>query len=271
MQNGLKNKIFINSLPKSGTNLVSKFFELTGYEYKNVGVAATLVLGKYPLIRQILRGALFSKNPVIIGQDLPVAIRSNWLDKKLNSLENGEFITGHANYTDHLHQLLMKNAIKSIQVIRDPRDVLLSYIHYVGTTKTHFMYDSYHKLDFNERLLFTINGGVSNNLHIESFNTMLHSLHGWFDKQDVFIIRFEDIIGDKGGGSIEKQYKLFEELESFLDEKIDKEYIIEKLFGGTHTFRKGMIGSWKEEFDDKQKSIIHHSIGEIIKLWGYHS
>ena len=47
--------------------------------------------------------------------------------------------------------------------------------------------------------------------------------------------------------------------------------VIEDLFGGTSTFRKGQIGAWKTELNDVQKEDIHASTGDIIYQLGYES
>ena len=263
-------KLFINSLPKSGTNLVAKLAELLGYKYNKVGIAATLLLGKYFFIRQLIRGDIFDRNPIIIGLDLPVAVSEKWIKKKFNNLPNKEFISGHANYSDHLYYILQQEKIKTIQVIRDPRDVLLSYVHYVAKTPSHFIYEFYQAKSFDERLKFTLEGGMANDLYMESFREMLKKVDGWFNKDKVMIVKFEDIIGKNGGGSEKKQADAIGQIIEFLNVKNDDiKSVSNQLFGGTHTFRKGQIGSWKDELTDEQIKLVRKHLDDIVVTWGY--
>jgi len=263
-------KVFINSLPKSGTNLVAKLTELVGYNYNKVGIAATLLLGKYFLLRQILRGDICDRNPIIIGLDLPIAVSSKWIKKKFSNLPSGEFISGHANYSDHLYYILQEKNIKTIQVIRDPRDVLLSYVHYVAKTPSHFIYDFYKNKSFDERLKFTLEGGKAGDLYVESFSEMLNKVDGWFNKNNVLIVKFEDIIGENGGGSREIQIKTIDEIIDFLSIKNSSSVTAaDQLFGGTHTFRKGQIGSWKDELTQEQILFVAKHLNVHTEKWGY--
>ena len=52
-------RIFVNSLPKAGTNLVARAFDLAGVSYDRLGIAGTLVLGNRYLLRQLLRRSFF--------------------------------------------------------------------------------------------------------------------------------------------------------------------------------------------------------------------
>jgi len=263
-------KVFVNSLPKAGTNLLAKLIELIGYKYDNLGIASTLLLGKYYFLRKIIRGTIFHKNPIIVGLDLPIGINPKWLNKKLERVEIGEYITGHTNYSDHLYYLLSKNDFKIILVIRDPRDVLVSYAYYVAKTKTHFIYDFYSKLKHEDRLMFTITGGKANDLYIESFGTMLRKLNGWFTKNNVLIVKFENLIGPKGGGNREQQLTTIRIITDFLAVRtVDYERIANNLFGGTHTFRKGKIGSWRKELMKTHIDKLKEELGDLLNAWGY--
>jgi len=263
-------KVFLNSLPKAGTNLVSKLLNLIGYTYRPPGIAATLLLGKFSFLRQLIRGAKFEKNPVIIGLDLPVAISHNWLEGKFSVLKTKEYMTGHANYSDHLYFLLHKYNIKVIQVIRDPRDVLISYVHYVARTPSHFIYSFYKNLSFEDRIRFTLEGGKAGDLYVESFPQMLKKVEEWVRKENIMVVKFEDLIGEKGGGSRLIQVRTIKDICTFLGVmNVDYEKVVDNLFGGTHTFRKGKIGSWKEELSEELKTLIEEKIGDIVKRWGY--
>jgi hypothetical protein len=266
------NKILVNSLAKSGTNLVQKLIEMLGYEYAKLGISSTLIIGKYYLIRQLIRGAKLSKNPIIIGPDLLVAISPRWLERRLSRLQEGQYITGHANYTDHLYELIQKHKIKTVQVIRDPRDVLVSGAHYVASAEDHFAHGFYKSLPWEKRVMFAITGGKTDKFHLESFAAMLNGVKGWLKKEDVLTVKFENVIGPEGGGDRRLQSEEIMKIANFIGVGIEEEranQIADSLFGGTKTFRKGTIGSWRDELSQMHIDKLKETTGDTIESWGY--
>lgn len=76
-------RIFVNSLPKAGTNLVSRAFDLAGIPYGKVGIAGTLLLGNHYLVRQVLRRSFFGRAPLMLGLEVQMPVRRAWLDRRL--------------------------------------------------------------------------------------------------------------------------------------------------------------------------------------------
>ncbi len=263
----------VNSIPKSGTNLLQKLLELLGYKYDKLGLAESLIMGKWYLIRQIIRGAIFDKNPVYIGFYAPVAISSNWLIRRLNRVKEGRYISGHVNYTERINHIFRQCNVKVIFIIRDPRDILVSHTHFLAKKRDFFLYPLFSKHSFEERILITLKGGHYRevNIYLNSFRAVLENALHWFSCDNCLVVKFEDLVGDKGGGDKNKQLRAIENIIKFLNINIDFniEEIAEKLYGGTHTFRKGKIGSWKEELSDKLVKEVHKNIGDLITKLGY--
>ncbi len=68
------------------------------------------------------------------------------------------------------------------------------------------------------------------------------------------------------------QLKCISDLMAFLGEDVNEGeivFIASNLFGGTGTFRKGMIGSWKGVFDDEVDSIFYQNAAQHLIDWGY--
>lgn len=268
---------FANALPKSGTNLLQRLLELLGYRYANLGIASSLILGKYYPLRQILRGAHFDRNPITIGFEAPVAINSKWLNRKLENIEPGAYISGHANYTERFHQILLRNKVKTIVIIRDPRAVLVSGAHYFGNKKDYYLYPVFKNQPFETRIEHMLKGGYYKNLkfNLDSFPECLRKVDAWIGKEEVLIVRFEDLVGEKGGGEQSAQIKSIQAVETFLElpprNKQELSFITQNLFGGTHTFRKGRIDSWRDELTPALLKKIDSSLGPFIEKWGYAS
>jgi hypothetical protein len=73
----------------------------------------------------------------------------------------------------------------------------------------------------------------------------------WFKAKNFMVVRFEDLVGEKGGGSAQKQLETVMKIGQHINSPLTPEKaldIIRKLFGGTWTFREGQIGGWKKYF-----------------------
>ena len=86
-------------------------------------------------------------------------------------------------------------------------------------------------------------------------------------------VLFEDLVGEKGGGSKESQLEVIKAIVKHLDisltEKEIQENVIDKLFGGTGTFREGKIGAWKNYFTPEHKKLFKLYGGEMLIKLGY--
>lgn len=266
---------FANALPKSGTNLAQKLLELMGFQYDQLGIASSLILGSNYMARQLTRGALFDKNPIQIGFEAPVSISSRWLSTRLSKVAPNGYISGHANYSERLHQILLENKVKTIHILRDPRDVLVSSAHFFAKKKDYYLYPLFSKLAFEERIKGSLEGGLfpEIGLRLESFHSCLEKVAAWQDKQDVLFIKFEDLIGEQGGGSKKNQLETIQNVANFIGFDASQEktlhVIAEQLFGGTHTFRKGVIGSWKDELSQEMANKIESNLSDFLNLWDY--
>jgi hypothetical protein len=262
-------RIFLNSLPKAGTNLVSRAFDLTGIPYGQLGIASTLLLGNQYFIRQLLRRSYFERDPVTIGLEVQVPVRRVWLNHRLNRVPDGGYVTGHANWSMGLETLLVAHGYRTALVIRDPRDVLLSHGHYVASSKKHFLHATYSRLNLVDRTMLTLEGGRIDGLDVAPFTTMLERIDRWIGRPGVNVIRFEDTIGPAGGGSVERQKEVFETLSHLSGRNFDPSQITEKLYGQSHTFRKGRIGSAAEELEPNTLKKVDTILAPIRRKWGY--
>ena len=269
-------KVLVNALPKSGTNLLQKLMELLDLKYDKLGIASSLILGNYHFIRQLLRGGLFEKNPIIIGFESPIGVSSKWLNSRLKKIKNGYYISGHVNYSDRFFRILQKNEIKTIHIIRDPRSVLISYANYFSNKKGYYLYNLLKNASLDEKVEIALKGGEfeSENLNLESFNECLKKIDGWFHKKNVLIVRFEDLIGEMGGGSKKSQIETLHRILNFLE--IKDNYTEEQiksialnLYGGTHTYRTGKIDSWKTELSENMIEKIEIELNDFLVKWNY--
>lgn len=270
-------KVFINSLPKSGTNLLQGSVEKMGLKYTKKSIAASSILGSFYLVRQLIRGTIRDKVTVEIGLEVKVSIAEQWLRSIMRYTCNNCYVSGHANYSEHFKYLLDEYNFKTIYIIRDPRDVILSWIHYAKKEKKHLLHQHFLSLNLNEAIEFILYGGKTKDFFTDGLDQILKETILWVDDSNkknssVLIVKFEDLVGEKGGGSKQLQINTLKQIANFLDleiEKIDFSKISEQVFGQSHTFRKGKINGWKEELSNDMIRKINSHLEVSLQKLGY--
>lgn len=269
-------KIFVNSLPKSGTNLVAKLIEGLGYKYSNKSIALSSKLGRYERIKRLTRSRWFRGGSIEIGLEINADLSSAWVEKYLTQVQDGQYVTGHAAYSDHLNEILINNGYKIIQVIRNPLDVMFSYAKYIIEKENRYYptHATLASLTLNERVKLLAKGGRLSDCdyYLRGIREVLRSQEGWFQNQTALPIRFEDLVGPKGGGTQDAQKNIVKEICSYIevDEKKGLE-LIDSLYGGTHTFRSGKIGSASESLDAETRKLVMQKLhgNRLVSDLGY--
>lgn len=260
---------FINSLPKSGTNMVSKLVELAGMEYSDLGVASTSVLGRHAFAKSLLRGVLPGAEMVRVGLDTSVCVRKGWVVSAISKLQQGSYATGHLPYSDQLLSIFTKTGIRVIQIIRDPRDVLVSWVKYVDKEGWHYAHPMLAGRSHEEQVRFILYGGQAPTVYVEGFRSVLRNVDGWLECPNVLVVRYEDLVGPEGGGSRDVQKSEIFKIMEFLGLSVnDTNPLADALYGGTHTFRSGQIGGWRDSLGsmaDEVEDVLRSS----ITSWGY--
>ncbi len=190
-------------------------------------------------------------------------------------------LSTHFPYTKEFAGALSSDDFANFLTIRDPRDQVISYAFMI------YKYREDMQMPLESVLLDLIDGkkrcfvpwGVAlNNPYplawelgvVDFYKQYLPFVH----QKNVYVIRFEDLIGQAGGGSKEKQVYEIQKIAHHLDINLsitEAENIAQKLFGGTFTFREGQIGSWKKYFTPKIKQVFKNTPGalELLLDLGY--
>jgi len=200
----------------------------------------------------------------------------------LQSLKGQPYIhKTHVPYFPEMEKMLLDTNIKQVFIIRDPRDAIVSLIFYLegftSTTRDFMKLNSeyYNKLSINEKINAVMTGECCTN-YVKSF---LKPLSGWTRSSYSHTVKYEDIVGPKGGGSKINQLQAIRQIADYLhvtlsDEEIEAiaEYSVktgstQKALG--YEYPKSQIGSWKMFFDDSNKFHFKMMFGhELIQL-GY--
>lgn len=157
-----------------------------------------------------------------------------------------------------------------IMLIRDLRDVLVSTVYYYWDR----LENKFGPSTFNQKLmLFLENKNIAPYPYVQA-----QIAAEWINDPEVVISRFEDLVGEGGGGSLQQQEKAILHLANNLGISLDTiklNEITTNLFGKEYrpeisgTFRKGQIGSWKHHFTPEHVRYFKKHWGPLQLALGY--
>lgn len=238
-----KRRILLVSIQKSGTHLIENVLGLAGLERGPGSGGHTSQRSFLGLAEnQFLRSSYPPENP-LLGQ-----------------LESGQ-----------------GNDLRIILNFRDPRDVLVSWFHWlhpksekVDSPEHAFLKKIYAHLSDDELMdIFIRNDAFRYN----EYNPLeqMRLCRALYYHPRVHNVRFEDLVGERGGGSRERQISVLRDLYAFLDiNGIDCEDIARQAFNtDSATFRKGQIGTYHKELTERQLRKVNELHGDIIRQYGY--
>jgi hypothetical protein len=160
----------------------------------------------------------------------------------------------------------------TVVLLRDPRDVVVSVTHWMHWIKEHLVCEDwiheYATWPLEEQIAFALQHSSDQT----GTQTLAQNLIRWMQDPSVLVIRFEDLVGPKGGGDLQRQRTAIKALAKHIkcpltDAQIDQ--IADSIFGNTPTFREGKIGSWKNHFTPYHIEFCKEVLGrELIEL-GY--
>jgi len=258
----------INSLPKAGTHLVGKVMRLfPGVRFAGVEIDNSTAE------QFALRSA--ADAAVSIGVDWPIPLSAEAVRAALRAIPKGRFAAWHAPYSADLDTLLSQIRMKSLLILRDPRDVAVSHARFLATNETHFLYRRYRTLSPDEQLMASITGlepSASGESGLLDIGTRCRSVGAWSRQPYNYTTTFEKLVGPQGGGAREAQLAEIARIADhigLLHPRPLLNWIAERVFGGTRTFHKGAIGGWPEHFTAEHKRAFKEVAGPILIEWGY--
>lgn len=259
---GLKqpsNLVVCNSFPKSGTHLL--------YE----------ILKKFP--------DYLPWNDMVSVQSLSGVMNTeSHIKFKIRSAPSNSIIRSHLSYTDELFEFIFRTlSSKMILITRDPRAIAASHANWVCKEPRIYLHDYYmSSLDnYDERLSASIKGvdiGASFGLNISnpSLDTDMIRWLPWLNKKEVLVVKFEDLVGDRGGMCEVTRLKTIKKIAKYLKitTSIDQETFgsLEMDPSKSHTFNKGMSGQangWRKKYSDKNKFLFEKICPDLSEKFGY--
>jgi len=272
-------KIMVNSIPKGGTHLLMKLVYLLGIrdDPRRFWLGAGQIKSGFETVNKIVKGS-FTKPCVTIGSEVPVRVGTKWLERKIARVPDGHSFGAHCRFSQPLLDVLNRNRVRVVCIIRDPRAIAASHFHYIKQYERHFYHNEYMALSSDrERLRFSISGGTLGKYTIKSLVERYNEFQGWAMEDSVALVRFEDLIGEKGGGSSANQRVAIERVANALSVETNEktmEFITNELFGESKktrsdTFRKGQVGSWRTELDRDLQQFLKLELSATLQQWDY--
>jgi hypothetical protein len=170
----------------------------------------------------------------------------------------------HKSYTPSFgqvfktHRLLdnLKAEDRVIYIVRDPRDVIISYYYYLNNSS---------------------NGSIEMSSVIDKvLKEWAEHLSFYKNVPNTSFIKYEDLLQN----SLNALNNLFETMEIAVDENVLKSAIeifsFENMSGRKagiedkeSFFRKGVIGDWKNYIDENEITRIKSKVGDLMKIFDY--
>ena len=267
-------RVFVNSIHKSGTNLVEKLVRLAEFSRTGRSLALSSVEGPWAPVRKLLRGSSNEHDRVAVGLESPAFVRRSWLTRYLD-IPGGQYVSGHAPFSAALARTLANRDFRVLQIYRDPRSVLVSWANYCVDRSMHWypFYRYLRRLSFEDRVLFFLHGGEYRGLPYFGFRQVIQRTAGWLNDPNTLPLRYEDLVGAAGGGDDASQRATLTKALDFIGVPADTtrlSYIQSSLYGGTHTFRQGRIDGWREVLSaELAKEIEVACAGSELRELGY--
>jgi len=281
-------RIFINSMPKSGTHLLSRAVELFHYcehydeKKENNAELTHPIFLNYKEVKNALIRENKSEQPgklsIPVGTLAPVYVDSDTFESWLAAVSHGRYILGHVAWQKNLSSLLKSLNYYHLFIIRDPRAVLASLLSFIldarGMPKKHFLEADFKRLSSRQRLSLILDGGYAEqaNVKVVPFCDIFRSMLAWKTEPDCLVLHFEDLIGEKGGGTTHQQKEAVQQIASQLGETFDRQVAakLEKIYNpAARTFRTGSIDSWKHSLEPDDIERVNEYCQPLCKEAGY--
>lgn len=224
--------VIANSMPKSGTHLLSG------------------LLGQLPGMRFSGRYAVFEYGDREDGQ-----WRVDKLEDRLSKLRRSHFMGAHLVHDPRIEESIRRSGAKLVTILRDPRAVVVSGVHYVAETE-HIpgRDDALAVFPTRESMLQAMvhgHGQPGDRFHFPDIGTRYAAYADWLDASIGVVVTFEDLVGARGGGSDDRQRETVGRLLDHLGyaaQGPSADELADRLFSDkSATFRKGRIDSWRDD------------------------
>ena len=251
--------ILCNSYPKSGTHLLYQIlYSLPGLKIWDDIVSVQALCG--------------------------IMNTSSHIRWKIGSAPKSSIVRSHLMYCQEIKTVLQEFDCKVIFIYRDLRDVAVSHARWITKEPRIFLHQHYLELDnFDQQLMSSIKGvpvgtPFGSNVSQPDIGQDFSRWQGWIDDPATLSVKFEDLVGARGGGSEATRLETIKKIINYLEinlsiAEIEAQFASEIMNPQeSHTFRKGgkgSIGGWKSVFKENHKTEFKKVAGKLLIELGY--
>ena len=234
----------IASIPKSGTHQIKK---LIGLLIENTQ--------RIPLVKE---------------KDYFVRLYPD----KLQQVNGPIYHAGHHLGIEENRKLALSYDLKIILNIRDPRNQVVSFARERRNQLPGLTINGVITLMIqNPGFYWENNSGWFHPVvaTIKSLNDFYDLYLDWCSYPNVYMVKFENLVGPKGGGSIKRQLEEIKKIADFLKVDLDRNAITKisrQVWSGTATF-SGQTSNWKNYFTEDHERLFKEVAGQLLINLGY--
>lgn len=247
-------RVLANSMPKSGTHLL------------------TSLLDSLPKLR--FGGQVVS----YLGQDT-VNEREEYkhLIRRLRFLRDSHYIGGHLTYDPAVERAIAEAGVLMVTILRDPRSHILSLAHYLLSNRhvpgRDWVTDRYPDMDSLLPVLVRGIGVPGIEPYMPDVGQRFSRYSAWSESDAGIVVRFEDLVGARGGGDDDRQEEVTHEILAYLGyarSDVATRDVPGRIFStNSATFRTGQIDTWRHELPGDLAEETYDRCGTLMETWGY--
>ena len=169
------------------------------------------------------------------------------------------FARSHLPYHPCYIPILEGLGIQVIFLYRDPRDCIVSWKYWI--LRTEEVGGGFINFITDEGIRLAKTDDPIKHIISKSFFHW-HRFLGWMDHENVLSISYEDMLNN--------QQETFDKIVRFNGLGGNHQLMKERINPSTcSTFRKGIIGDWKEEFTTEHEKLFWEEMKDIMETLGY--
>lgn len=188
----------------------------------------------------------------------------------LESLEDGAYLHGHLAFDERLYAAARSAGIPIVFVYRDPRACLASLAHFmVERGQPEEFVSRLARRDVESAVRLLMQGDEA----VVPFESFFAPYERWRNAEGVLALRFEDLIGPRGGGSRMRQYTAISAIAHHVGRR-EMPWRLLDVAGKTFnpragTFRRGTIDGWRQDLAGHLLPVDGVTLQAMAAQWGY--
>ena len=268
-------RALFTSIPKCGKNLVTVLFDalnISRIACPEVQVAAAYVLARWTQCarangRQLQPGIDHTVLDAYVHEAKAALLT---LAERLASLPDGHYIHAHCGFDEGLLKVARAARVPIVFLYRDPRAMMASQAHFlIERGEPADLVSRLYESTLTEAYRLLIDGDGMSLAGDEVFAVY----EGWLEASGVLAVRFEDLVGPRGGGSASVQLATVARIAQHVGWRGSTETLVEaaeQIFNpGTGTFRRGTIDGWRNDVPTEVVERHRAYFIDLARRWGY--